>query len=191
VTWIKICGVTTPGDAERAIELGASAIGLIFAPSKRQVSTTQAREVARVVRGRAELVGVFKETASIPAVLEAIGLDRLQIHGPGNPAPRLRVLRAVRPEDLGRLPPARDGEMILIDGSEGQGRAFDWALAASVRRPFVLAGGLRPENVGLAMAAARPFGVDVTSGVEAEPGIKDIEKMRRFFAAVKEADRGF
>jgi phosphoribosylanthranilate isomerase len=192
VTWIKICGVTTPGDAERAIELGASAVGLIFAPSRRQVSTAQAREIARVVRGRAELVGVFKETASIPAVHAAIGFDRLQIHGPKDPEPRppVRVLRAVRPEDLERLPPARDGEMILIDGSQGQGKAFDWALAASVPRPFVLAGGLRPENVGFAIAAARPFGVDVASGVEAEPGIKDIEKLRRFFAAVKEADRG-
>lgn len=189
MTWIKICGVTTPADAEQAIALGASAIGLIFAPSKRQVSLMMAQDIARVVRGRAELVGVFKETASIRAVHEAVGLDRVQIHGGGDPEPRLPVLRAVRPEDLERLPPARDRETILIDGSEGQGRTFDWALAAALPPPFVLAGGLTPENVRLAMAAARPFGVDVTSGVEAEPGIKDIDKLRRFFAAVKEADR--
>lgn len=189
MTWIKICGITSADDAQRAIDLGASAIGLIFAPSKRQVSLTQAREIASVVRGRAELVGVFKEIASIPGVHEATGLDRLQIHGPGNPGLLLPVLRAVRPEDLDRLPAACEGETILIDGSEGQGRSFDWTLARAVPGPFVLAGGLTPENVGDAIRIAQPFGVDVTSGVEATPGVKDMDKLCRFFAAVKEADR--
>ncbi len=186
--WIKICGITTPGDAVQAIDSGASAIGLIFAPSRREVSIERAREIASVVRGRAELVGVFKETATIRAVYEAVRLDRIQIHGSGAPGIPVPVIRALRPQDIGRVHNPAEGEMTLIDGSEGRGQAFDWSLALGTPRPFVLAGGLTPENVGEAIRITRPYGVDVASGVEAEPGRKDPEKVRRFCAAVKEVD---
>ena len=188
MTWIKICGITTPRDAEIAIDLGASAIGLIFAPSSREVSLERARDIARSVRGRAELVGVFKEVFSVRAVHEAVGLDRMQIHVPGRPDVSLPILRAIRPEELATWEDVPVEETILIDGSEGRGLAFDWSLARPISRPFVLAGGLSPTNVEEAIAEARPMGVDVTSGVESVPGRKDENKLALFFEAVRRAD---
>lgn len=185
--WIKICGITAPRDAEIAIALGASAIGLIFAPSRREVSLERAREITRAVRGRAELVGVFKEVLSVRAVHDAVGLDRAQIHVSGQPDARLPILRAIRPGDLSTCAGIPLSETILIDGSEGRGLTFDWSLARAVSRPFVLAGGLSPSNVEAAIREARPMGVDVTSGVEAAPGQKDEEKLIRFFEAVRRA----
>ena len=186
--WIKICGITTPRDAEIAIDLGASAIGLIFAPSRREVSLERAREIALVVRGRAELVGVFKELLSVRAVHDAVGLDRAQIHVPGQPDARLPIVRAIRPTELSTCADVSADETILIDGSEGRGLTFDWTVARAVSRPFVLAGGLSPANVEDAIHKARPMGVDVTSGVESAPGQKDQEKLARFFEAVRRAD---
>ncbi len=188
MTWIKICGITTPRDAEIAIDLGASAIGLIFAPSSREVSLERARDIARSVRGRAELVGVFKEVFAVRAVHEAVGLDRAQIHVSGRPDVSLPILRAIRPEELATCEDVPKEETILIDGSEGRGLTFDWSLACSVSRPFVLAGGLSPGNVEEAIAKARPMGVDVTSGVESVPGRKDENKLALFFEAVRRAD---
>ncbi len=188
MTWIKICGITTPRDAEIAIDLGASAIGLIFAPSSREVSRERARDIARSVRGRAELVGVFKEVFSVRAVHEAVGLDRAQIHVSGRPDVSLPILRAIRPEELATWQDVAVEETILIDGSEGRGLTFDWNLARPVSRPFVLAGGLTPSNVEEAITKARPMGVDVTSGVESVPGQKDEHKLALFFEAVRRAD---
>jgi len=188
MTWIKICGITTAEDAERAIDLGASAIGFIFAPSRREISTDRARDIARQIRGRIEVVGVFKEVLSIHAVHEAVGLDRMQIHASGTANPVLPTLRALRPDDLGRAETVPAEEWILIDGSEGRGVAFDWQLARALSRPFVLAGGLSSENVEEAIRIARPQGVDVTSGVESVPGHKDVDKIVRFIEAVRRAD---
>jgi len=188
MTWIKVCGVTTPRDAEIAIDLGASAIGLIFAPSSREVSLERARDIARSVRGRAELVGVFKDVFSVRSVHEAVGFDRAQIHVPGRPDVSLPILRAIRPEELATCEDVPVEETILIDGSEGRGLTFDWNLACSVSRPFVLAGGLSPKNVEEAIQIARPMGVDVTSGVESVPGQKDENKLALFFEAVRRAD---
>ena len=188
MTWIKICGVTSPQDALAATELGASAIGLIFAESPRRVSIDQARTIAAAVRGRAEIVGVFKEVSLVGPIHLAVGLDRAQIHSAEPIDVPLRVLRVIRPNEIGPHLGAIEGEMTLIDGSEGQGKTFDWTLARLVPAPFVLAGGLTPENVGRAIAVAKPFGVDVTSGVEAAPGLKDMDKLRRFFDAVRRAD---
>ncbi len=188
MTWIKVCGITTPRDAEIAIDFGASAIGLIFAPSSREVSRERARDIARSVRGRAELVGVFKEVFSVRAVHEAVGLDRAQIHVSGRPDVSLPILRAIRPEELATWQDVAVEETILIDGSEGRGLTFDWNLARPVSRPFVLAGGLTPSNVEEAITKARPMGVDVTSGVESVPGHKDENKLALFLEAVRRAD---
>jgi phosphoribosylanthranilate isomerase len=188
MTWIKICGITSVRDAEHAVACGASAIGLIFAPSKREVTAVQALPIARAVRGRAEIVGVFKDSAIAASVNNAVGLDRAQIHDRGTVRLPIPVMRAVRPEDLGPGVHNPSGETTLIDGSEGRGIAFDWNLATGLPQPFVLAGGLTPENVLRAIEIARPFGVDVTSGVEASPGVKDPDKVRRFCDAVRSAD---
>jgi phosphoribosylanthranilate isomerase len=190
VTWIKICGTTSCEDAAMAIDLGATAIGLIFAPSRREVSIVRAREIASLARGRVEIIGVFKEALRVRAVHEAVGLDRVQIHGTEVPDVSLPRLRAVRPEDLARREGLLEGELLLIDGSEGRGRTFDWTLARHVPHPFVLAGGLTPQNVSEALEQTRPFGVDVTSGVESVPGRKDYEKMARFIEAARRFNAG-
>jgi phosphoribosylanthranilate isomerase len=185
--WIKICAITSLADAELAVELGASAIGFIFAPSKREVTPAQAHEIARQVRGRVEVVGVFKEIHSVRAVHEAVGLDRAQIHVPGDPGVHLPILRALTPGQLPQAAALPADECLLIDGSEGRGVTFDWKLAQGLSRPFILAGGLTPGNVAEAIRATRPQGVDVTSGVERVPGIKDPDKIARFITAARTA----
>ncbi len=188
MTWIKVCGITSTSDAEAAIEAGVSAIGLVFANSPRQVALPRALEIAAFVRGRVEIVGVFKDAMQVEAVHGAVRFDRVQIHGPGPLSVAVPVLRAIRPEEIERPDSLNDGEMALIDGSEGRGHPFDGSRIRSRPGPLVIAGGLTPENVGEAILAVRPFGVDVSSGVESVPGLKDPERMRRFVAAVRRAD---
>jgi phosphoribosylanthranilate isomerase len=187
MTWIKVCGITSKPDAEAAIQAGVSAIGLVFAPSPRRVDLETALGIAALARGRVQVVGVFKDASQVETAHSATGFDLVQIHGDARLDLEVPVLRAIRPERLeesGLI----EGETILIDGSEGEGIAFDWARVRSRPGRFVIAGGLTPENVGGAVTAARPFGVDVSSGVECGPGRKDPEKMARFVAAVRRAD---
>lgn len=191
MTWVKVCGITSTLDAEAAIEAGVSAIGLVFATSSpRQVTIDAAQRIAAIARDRVEIVGLFKEVAAADAAHAAIHFDRIQIHGTARLGADVRVLRVVHPNDLDSAPTTNEGEITLIDGSEGRGVKFDWErvrlrLSAG---PIVIAGGLTPENVGEVIATARPFGVDVSSGVESAPGRKDSEKMNRFVDAVRRAD---
>lgn len=187
-TWIKICGVTNVDDALSAVELGASAIGMVFAPSPRRISIEAAFAITAAVRGRAEVIGVFKEASRIDAVHLEMNLDRAQIHDGDLDGARPGVLRTIRPEEIATYKGPKDGELTLVDGSEGTGTPFDWTRARRIPQPFVLAGGLTPENVGRAIAEASPFGVDVCSGIEVSPGVKDLSKMRRFFDSVRRAD---
>ena len=188
MTWIKVCGITSITDAEAAIEAGVSAIGLVFATSPRQITIEKALEIAAMVRHRVEIVGVFKDATLVEAVHRALRFDRVQMHGAGPLCVSVPVLRAIRPDALERDGTVSEGEMALIDGSEGRGQTFDWTGSRSTPRQVVVAGGLTAENVGEAILAVRPFGVDVSSGVESAPGRKDPEKMRRFVAAVRRAD---
>ncbi|MBX7184260.1 MAG: phosphoribosylanthranilate isomerase [Vicinamibacteria bacterium] len=187
MTWIKVCGITSKPDAEAAIRAGVSAIGLVMAPSPRRVTLEKAIGIAAIARGRVEVVGVFKDPAAIPSAHAIVGFDRVQFHGDAPLEVPVSVLRAIRPEALERTA-SHEGETTLIDGSEGKGAAFDWTRVRSRAGAFVIAGGLTPENVGEAVAVARPFGVDVSSGVESAPGRKDPEKMARFVLAVRRAD---
>lgn len=187
MTWIKVCGITSIGDAEAAIAVGASAIGLVMAPSPRQVTLETALEIAARVQGRVELVGVFKDVRTAKTAQVLVGFDRVQFHGDAVLDMPVPILRAIRPDQA--EPTLLGGsEMALIDGSEGTGTPFDATLLRSRPGPFVIAGGLNPENVGAAIVAARPFGVDVSTGVESAPGVKDREKMARFVAAVRRVD---
>ncbi len=201
---IKICGLRDPEHAVLAAELGAWAIGLVFADgSPRRVGIDEARAVAAVLPPSIARVGVFVDApaATIAQVVAAVGLTHVQVHGTTDVA----ALRAAcdRPVILGvgvdgtaALAAAvrSDADLLLLDAAVagqhgGTGQSPDWALigAHGLRRPFLLAGGLTPENVGNAIAMVTPWGVDVSSGVESARGVKDAGRIAAFMAAVGEA----
>ena len=201
---VKICGVTRPEDAEVAVAAGADWIGLNFWPrSRRYLSVERAREVAEAIPGDVKKVGVFVN-APAPTVMEAallVGLDVLQFHGDEDAAylagfaGRYTFVKALRVRaalDLRLIDVLQGTDTVLLDAPSdsygGAGRPFDWSLARQAKthgKRIVLAGGLTPDNVGEAVREVRPFGVDVASGVESAPGLKDAEKVRRFVAAAK------
>ena len=186
--WVKVCGLTRVVDVEAALEAGADAIGFVLADSPRRLRLEEARTLAEVARGRALSVAVVVDPS--PSDLARLaGFDAVQVHGtlPAVP-PGLRLLRAGSPEDVAG---ADGADWILVDGSRGRGTAADWS--GLVERvwpaPLVLAGGLHPGNVAEAVEAVRPFGVDVSSGVEVEPGVKGPVLVESFVAAAKAVRR--
>ncbi len=201
---VKICGLTGHGDALAAVELGADLLGLNFWPeSPRHVEMARARAIADAVRGRgALLVGVFvnEPIEAVRETLEAVGLDLAQLHGDEPDADfaalegrAIRVYRGV-PDvaRLGRTPPVWGA---LIDGAAGAryggtGESWDYAALAGWRgpRPLLVAGGIRPGHAAAALAASGADGVDVASGVERGPGVKDRERMRELIEEIRRAE---
>jgi phosphoribosylanthranilate isomerase len=208
---IKFCGLTRPEDAEIAAALGASYVGVIFAGGRRTVTPERARAIFANVPRNILAVGVFanQDVAEVARVVDVAGLDVVQLHAEATEA-RIAELREtvnaaiwpvvrvsdVLPDEIAALLDASDG--LLLDafspnGLGGTGTSFRWeSIAAELQmirrdRPIILAGGLRPENVGEAIAALSPDIVDVSSGVESAPGIKDHERMRAFRDAVTHA----
>jgi phosphoribosylanthranilate isomerase len=193
VTQVKICGVTRPDDAAVAAALGARFVGLNFWPgSRRHVTVERAVAIAAAVPAGVDKVGVFVDAPAreIEETIARVGLDWVQLHGAEEPAfcgrfaaRAIRAVRVAAAADLDALERYPTALFLLDAPSPGAGRTFDWTLACAARergKPFFLAGGLTPENVAAAVRAVRPFGVDVASGVESAPGIKDPEKMRTF-----------
>jgi phosphoribosylanthranilate isomerase len=199
VTRVKVCGVTRPGDARAAAEAGASLVGMIlWAPSPRSVDLAGAERVRDAIPEGVEAVGVFvdEDPDRVEELAERLRLDRVQLHGsePEAVVRRFgaRALRGVRDGDASQVPA---GVPVVYDrafGEHADERALEehWraARALGAERPVLLAGGLHAGNVGRAVAAARPFGVDVARGVESAPGIKDHDALRRFVAAAREGD---
>jgi phosphoribosylanthranilate isomerase len=199
---VKICGITTPDDAAAAAAAGADAIGLNLWPgSKRYVDPTTARRVVAAVPPGVLKVGVFVDAPpeEVMRALDSLGLDRVQLHGDESAgdyrdlAPG-RLIRVVRVRDEGSFASESGWNPALwlydahVDGYGGAGTTAPWPIvAAHARRPFLLAGGLTPENVGAAVSAVRPDGVDVASGVERAPRVKDPDKIARFVAAARGA----
>ncbi len=204
-TKIKICGLTRRDDVLQAAELGADLLGFVFAESPRRVTPERVVEISAGLSKEILKVGVFVDTplAEIKEIAVFCDLDVLQLHGTEdsdycralNPFKLLKVVRL----GVGRSLPesslssywATLFDTWLADQAGGGGKVFDWrqVLPWSGRR-FFLAGGLTPENVGRALAMTKPFGVDVSSGVEISPGIKDSTKIKKFIAAVRKADKG-
>ncbi len=194
--FIKICGMTTAAAIETAAGAGVDAVGFVFyPPSKRWIEPAQAaRLAAQVPKGILKFaVMLHPSQAEVDAVLEAFTPDVLQtdladldyLRLPAN-LPVLPVLRSghALPDQL----PAR----VLFEGPvSGAGATADWSGAQSLaqRCELILAGGLRPENVGAAVVAVRPFGVDVSSGVESAPGVKDLRRIQEFIHAARQAHR--
>jgi phosphoribosylanthranilate isomerase len=180
--WVKICGITREEDAEAACEAGADAVGFVLTRSPRRADPHDLGKWIRSVKG-VEKVGVFTDepVGYIAEVSALLGLDAVQLHTPVGPEhgllrARFRIIRAVkslRETTLFGCPPDR----VLLDASMGTGSKCEWERCGI---PCILAGGLTPENVAQAVRAAGPKGVDVSSGVEISPGVKDEAKIRKF-----------
>lgn len=196
--FVKICGITTEGDALLSAGLGADAIGLVFAESTRRITAGRARDVVRRLPPEVLTVGVFRNERKerVVDIVNKVGLRAVQLHGHENVEETLwirervpAVIRAFAASDpaLQRYEEYGDVQLLIDSPEPGSGKTFDWdALAkAKIDRPFMLAGGLNAENVSDAISLVSPWGVDVSSGVEAKPGTKDAVKLQRFIAAAK------
>lgn len=203
-TRVKFCGMTRPGDVRLAGELGVDAVGFVFAASPRRVELAQARALREAVPPMVDVIALFMDNPAneVEAVVRALAPDLLQFHGAEDEAFCRRWGRAY----LKAIPMAGDVDVteaaarygsaagLLLDGHGagepgGSGRAFDWSrVPAGLGRPWFLAGGLGPHNVWEAIRRAHPWGVDVSSGIESAPGLKDGEKMSRFMQEVRRAD---
>jgi phosphoribosylanthranilate isomerase len=199
---VKICGITNLRDAHRAVELGADALGFIFYPgSPRAVSPEKAREIIETLPPLVSTVGVFvnEDIDTVRAVRRLAGLALVQLHGDETPetvsalGPSvIKTIRVKGVESFDAIDRYHPRAFLLDTHADqaygGTGQRFAWDLTQWVEGvPFFLAGGLTPDNVAEAIAVTRPYGVDVSSGVEASPGVKDPARLKAFIANAKAA----
>lgn len=201
---VKICGITNWSDARGAVEAGADFLGFNFyRESSRYIAPAVARRIVQRLPDKVSTVGVFvnKPEPEMLAIARRVGLDYVQLHGDetaevvSRMRRSFRVIKAIRVRDSFRasqLANFKRASSILLDGFDlrlrgGTGKSFNWKLAKSAgrKRQIFLAGGLTPENAAEAVSAARPFAIDVCSGVESRPGKKDAAMMRALVAAVR------
>jgi phosphoribosylanthranilate isomerase len=207
-TWIKFCGTTSREDALASIAAGADALGFIFAPSKRRITPEKAQAVIGQLPPTVERVGVFLNASpeEIRRVVGLVELTGIQLHGnevavdvrqalPGNRS-SLRIIKTiVMGNGMAKVALAA-GEAVdawLLDSGAGSGQPFDWQAARAeigqCQGRFIIAGGLTPGNVGEAIRTFSPWGVDVVTGIEREPGHKDPKKLKAFVSAVRKAEQ--
>lgn len=210
---VKVCGITRLEDAQAALKAGADFLGFNFYPSSpRYLAPGRAAEIIAALPVAARTVGVFvnADLATVQSIAALCRLDYIQLHGDEPPefvqALSPRAFKALRPRSVAEAevaaavyaslgPAEADAPLLLVDAYQagrygGTGEKGDWALAAGLAsryRRLLLAGGLTPENVAEAVRQVRPWGVDVASGVESAPGIKDHDKIRRFIQEAKRA----
>ena len=205
-TRIKFCGLTRAEDVRLAVELGVDYLGLVFAPqSPRRLLLGQARMLRDLVPQDIAVVALMMDNAraDVEKVVESLRPDVLQFHGGedemlcasfGLPFWKAIAMGGQAEAAFSAIARYPGASGFLFDGHAageqgGSGKRFDWKqMPSALDRPFFLAGGLSPENVGVALQTARPWGVDVSSGIEAAPGIKHADKMRQFVEAVRLAD---
>ncbi|MBM7642599.1 phosphoribosylanthranilate isomerase [Streptococcus loxodontisalivarius] len=192
MTKVKICGLSSPEAVAQAVKSGADYIGFVLAPSKRQVTLEQARELAQAIPAGVQKVGVFvsPSLAELEEAIASIPLDVVQVHGDFDDklfeelrVPSIRALQVT--SDATVLDSAAD--FLLFDAPvAGSGQTFDWNLLADkdIKKPYFIAGGLTADNVAEAQAIFQPYAVDVSSGVETD-GVKDLNKIARFIESVK------
>ncbi len=206
MTLVKICGITSVEDALACHEFGADMIGFVFADSPRQAAPTTVKHIQRIIGGDVKTVGVFtEESDDVVRLFHECELTYAQLHGGQSEefARRLgadRVIRVVRvrgEESLNDLDRFENAAFLLFDTYRvgipgGTGETFDWSLLSNtelIPKRFILSGGLEPGNVGAALKAVSPLVVDVASGVEASPGVKDHLKVKEFIENVRAHDR--
>ena len=200
--FVKICGITSEADALLAVGMGASAVGFIFAPSPRQMAPAAVADIVKRLPHETVTVGVFRDESPrrVVEIAGQIGLRAVQLHGFESAEDARwvaeRVHWTIKAFPAGHRNIERFSEYgaqtLLVDGpNPGSGELFDWRLAEGVVDPtrLLVSGGLRPANVAAAVAHLHPWGVDVASGVEASPGVKDPGKVRDFVLAAREAGR--
>ncbi len=198
--FVKICGITSEEDALLAVAMGADAVGFVFAPSPRQMAPNKVRDIAARLPSEILTVGVFKDssTQQVVQTVQTCRLKAAQLHG----RETAEVTRAVRERvglvikgmaagspDLEQWDEYGADALLLDTPRPGSGQVFDWSLADGIplNRKVILAGGLTPANVADGIAAVRPWGVDVSSGVESSPGHKDPSRVRAFVKAARAA----
>ncbi|MBR2778797.1 MAG: phosphoribosylanthranilate isomerase [Firmicutes bacterium] len=200
---IKICGMQRPEDIDYVNEFHPDLAGFIFAEGRRRrITPGEAARLRRRLAPDIRAVGVFvnEDVRRLPGAAELAGMDMIQLHGSESeayirelkemtPLPVIKAFRIETEADIARAAASPADYILLDSGQGGTGRAFDWQLAASARRDYFLAGGLTPDNVAAAVAALRPAGVDVSSGVETA-GRKDRDKIRRFIQEARAAAEG-
>jgi phosphoribosylanthranilate isomerase len=210
-TRIKMCGTTSLDDAHKAVSLGIDALGFIFVnTSKRFIEVERAREITKSLPPFVNKVGVFvnEGVTEIEEIVDYLGLDAVQLHGDEQPdlcekiaraVPSCTVMKAFRvgghscEEDFLPYNSIVSGFVLdtyVKDKEGGTGVSFDWSILSrlNLQMPYILAGGLHPENIGKALKLTSPYGVDVNSGVEISPGVKDHQKLQSFVEKVIEFD---
>ena len=198
--FVKICGTTSEADALLAVAMGADAVGFIFAPSPRQIAPGVASDIVKRLPPEVMTVGVFRDEAParVVEIINTVGLRAAQLHG-HEPADQARWVRERVPFVIQAFPAgapavARSADygvdVVMLDAPRpGSGQIFDWTLAeVPAGQRLMLAGGLSHLNVAEAIARVHPWGVDVVSGVERSPGVKDPVKVRAFVKAAKAAE---
>lgn len=198
--FVKICGITTEDDALFAVAMGADAVGFIFAPSKRQVAPQRVYDITRRLPPEILTVGVFKDEhpKRVIELADKAGVKAVQLHGRETPehvaqvAERFRYVIKAFGSDSPNLATADQygAHFVMVDApNPGSGEVFDWTITRDVppNVRMILAGGLTPDNVGRAIDAVEPWGVDVASGVETAPGKKDPTLVRKFIANARAA----
>ena len=200
--FVKICGVTSEADALLAVGMGASSVGFVFAPSPRQMAPAAVADIVKRLPHETVTVGVFRNESPrrVVEIASQIGLRAVQLHGLESVEDTRWVAERVHwtikafpagHRNIERFAEYR-AQTLLVDGpNPGSGELFDWRLAEGVADPsrLMVSGGLRPDNVAGAVAHLHPWGVDVSSGVESSPGVKDPGKVRDFVIAAREAGR--
>ena len=198
MTKLKMCGLSRIEDIQAANAIKPDYIGFVFAEiSKRRVSALEASKLKSKLDPEIKAVGVFLDDKLdfVASMLNLGIVDLVQLHGSENEAyiekvreitnkPIIKAFIIRSKEDVEHAERST-ADYILLDGGKGQGKAFDWSLLKDIKRPYFLAGGLNPENVGDAVKALKPYAVDVSTGIETD-GVKDREKMTAFAGAVRE-----
>ena len=201
MTKIKLCGLTRPEDMAAANTLEPDFVGFVFAPkSRRCVTVEEAKSLRSQLSPAIRAVGVFVDEAPerVAALLEAGIINLAQLHGREDEGylerlrtltgkPIIQAFQVKTPKDLERAENS-SADCILLDSGAGTGSTFDWSLLKHLRRPYLLAGGLGPDNVAQAIQVLHPWGVDVSSGIETG-GVKDFHKMAAFVAAVRKEEK--
>ncbi len=202
--FVKVCGITSEEDALLSVALGADAVGFVFAPSARQIAVDRVREIVRRLPPEVLTVGVFRNDlpSRVVAIVQRAGLRAAQLHG-DETAEQTREVRSHVSLVIKAFPAGHPGlsrldtygaDAVLVDSSTpGSGEVFDWSLAEDAPlsgHRVILAGGLHAGNIAAAIATVSPWGVDVSSGVEREPGVKDPVKLHEFISAVRAISAG-